>query len=477
MKYTYEKAEKSQVKLTIEFDKADWDKAINDAYYKSKGKFNVPGFRKGHVPFHVVVGMYGKEFFYEDAINIAISQNYPEILKKEKDNIYSVGDPDFSLNDVSENGVSVTAMIPVMPDIKIGSYKGIKVEKVEYNVSDDDLKAEIDRLIDRNAKEISVTDRAAQKGDITVIDYSGSIDGVKFDGGTAEKQRLELGSGAFIPGFEEQIEGMKIGEERNINVTFPENYTAPLNNKAAVFAVKLHEIIVKEKPELTDAFIKDATGEETLDAYKTKIKERMQADNDRRAQNENEDKLLSAIADTTEGDIPDAMIEHEIDSLIQQFTYRLMYQGLKYEDYLKVTNQTEEKVRESYKEQAQDRVKKQLIVNKIIELESIKAEQEEIDAKVAEQAKSVGKETEDYKKTMDPKQFEYIANEIVVDKLFKFLTENNEFTSKQVKKTTTKKTVKKVEEPAEDKPAEEVQPVKKTTQKKTTKSQKTEEKQ
>lgn len=472
MKYTYEKAEKSQIKLTIDFDKADWDKAINDAYFKNKGKFNVPGFRKGHVPFHVVVGMYGKEFFYEDAINIAITEHYPEILKKETENIYSVGDPDFSLNDVSENGVSVTAMIPVMPDIKIGSYKGIKVEKVEYNVSDDEINAEIDRLIDRNAKEISVTDRSAQKGDIVVIDYSGSIDGVKFDGGTAEKQRLELGSGSFIPGFEDQVIGMAIGEERNISVTFPEDYTAPLNGKAAVFAIKLHEIIVKEKPELTDAFVKDATGEESIDAYKAHIKKHKQEDNDRRAQNENEDKLLSAIAETTEGEIPDAMIEHEIDSLIQQFTYRLMYQGLKYEDYLKVTNQTEEKVRESYRAQAQDRVKKQLIVNKIIELESIKAEQSEIDEKVAAQAKSVGKETEEYKKTMDPKQFDYIANEIVVDKFFKFLTENNEFVAKKAeKKTTTKKTVKKAEEnlteekPAEDKSTED-KPVKKTTAKK-----------
>ena len=447
MKYTYEKAEKSQIKLTIDFDKADFEKAINDAYFKNKSKFNVPGFRKGHVPFHVVVGMYGKEFFYEDAINILISENYPEILKKESEAINSVGDPDFHLEDLSDKGVSVSALVPVMPEVTIGSYKGIKVDKVEYNVSDDEIKRELDRLIDRNSKEVSVTDREAKTGDIVVIDYSGSVDGVKFDGGTAEKQRLELGSGSFIPGFEEQVVGMKIGEEKNINVTFPEDYTAPLNGKAAVFAIKLHEIIFKEKPELTDAFVKDATGEETIEAYKEHVKKHMQEDNDRRAQNENEDKLLTAIAETTEVEIPDAMIEREIDSLIQQFTYRLMYQGLKYEDYLKVTNQTEETVRANYKDQAKDRVKKQLIVNKIIETEGIKAEQAEIDEKVAEQAKSVGKEAEEYKKTMDPRQFEYIANEIVVDKFFKFLTENNEFVkaTKAKKSTAKKSTAKKAE--------------------------------
>ena len=461
MNYTYEKAEKSCVKITIVFDKTDWDKAINDAFLKNRNKFNVPGFRKGHVPFHVIVGQYGKEFFYEDAINIAISEKYPEILKKETENIYAVGDPDFSLEKVDENGFTVTALVPVMPELNLGAYTGIKVEKVEYNVSDGDVEKEVERLADRNSKEISVNDRAAKLGDIVVIDYSGSVDGVKFEGGTAQKQRLELGSGSFIPGFEDQIVGMNIGDEKNINVTFPEDYTAELKGKDAVFAIKLHEIIVKEKPELTDEFIKETTGEETLDAYKAHVRKHMQEDNDRRAQNQNEDKLLSAIAENATVVIPDAMINGEIDNMVNQFTYRLMYQGLKYEDYLKVTNQTDEAVRESYKAQAEDRVKKQLIVNKIIETEKIKAEQEEIDAKVAEQAKSVEKDVEEYRKGMDPKQFEYIANEIVVDKLFKFLTENNEFVaekkeSKAAKPKTTKTTKKTVKDDNKEETKEEI---------------------
>ena len=219
---------------------------------------------------------------------------------------------------------------------------------------------------------------------------------------------------------------MKIDEEKDINVTFPEDYSAPLAGKAAVFAIKLHEIIVKELPEVNDEFIKEATGEETLEAYKTKIRENMQKENDKRASNETEDKLLAAIAEKTTVEIPECMIDDEVNNMVNQLSYRLMYQGLKYEDYLKVTGQTDESVRASYKEQAADRVKKQLIVNKIIELEKITATDEEIEEKIAEQAASVNKTAEEYKKTMDPRQKEYIANSIVVDKLFAFLTTNNE---------------------------------------------------
>ncbi len=426
MNYTFENFEKSQVKLSVTLDKADWEKAINDAYNQNKNKYSVQGFRKGHVPFHVICGIYGKEVFYEDAINIAISEHYPEILEKEAANIHPVGDPSFSLDDVSEDGVSFTALIPVMPEVKIASYKGIKVDKVEYNVSDEDLENDIKRLLDRNSREVSVTDRPCQNGDIVVIDYSGSVDGVKFDGGTASKQRLELGSGSFIPGFEDQVVGMQIGEDKDINVTFPEDYTAPLNGKAAVFAIHLHEILYKELPELNDEFIKDATGEESVDAYKQKTRERMQQDNDKRAQNENEDNLLNKIAEGTEVVIPDCMIDQEVNTMVQQLQYRLMYQGLKYEDYLKVTNQTDQAIRDSYKEIAASRVKKQLIVTKIVEDEKIEATQEEVDAKIEEQAKSVKKEAEEYKKTMDPRQIDYIKNSIVIDKLFNFLVNNND---------------------------------------------------
>lgn len=426
MNYTFEKQEKSQVKLTVKLDKQDWEAAILKAYQQNKGKYAIQGFRKGHVPFNVICKVYGKEAFYEDAITVAINQYYPEIMVKEAKEINVIGDPQFGLGDIGEEGIEFFAMIPVMPEVKVGQYTGIKVEKVEYNVTDEQLDAEVERVRERNAREISVTDRACQNGDIVVIDYSGSVDGVKFDGGTAEKQRLELGSGSFIPGFEDQVVGMTIGEDRDINVTFPEDYTAPLNGKAAVFAIKLHEIIVKELPEVDDDFIKEATGEESLEAFRQKTRENMQKSNDRRAKDETEDKLLTAIADQTEVEIPDVLVNNEVESMLQQFKYRLMYQGLNFETYLKVTNQTEEQIKETYRETALPRVKKQLIVGKIIELEKIEATQEEIDAKIDEQAKSVSKEPAEYRKTMDERQVEYIRNSIVVDKLFDFLTANNE---------------------------------------------------
>lgn len=425
MKYNCEKAEKSQVKITLTLEKEDWEKAIQQAYQKIKGKFNVQGFRKGKAPFHIICSQYGKDVFYEDALNLAITEYYPQVLKSEE-SINVVGDPDIKLNSFKEDEVVLDILVPVMPEIKIESYKGIKIEKVEYNVTDEDVNNDVNRLLERNSREIKVEDRACANGDTVVIDFSGSVDGKKFEGGTAEKYKLSLGSNSFVPGFEDQVCGMKIGEEKDINVKFPEDYTEELKGKDAVFAIKLHEIYVKELPELNDEFIKDATGDESVDAYKAKVRENLEKNNERRARDENEDKLLNAISEKTTVEIPDAMIETEISTMVQQLEYRLMYQGIKLADYLKMTDQTEEKLRESYKESASTRVKKQLIVNKIIELENISASQEEIDQKVAEQATSVSKDVEEYRKTMDPRQFEYIKNSIIVDKLFAFLMANND---------------------------------------------------
>lgn len=423
MKYVTEKAEKSQIKITMTIESADWEQAIKKAYEKNKSKFNIEGFRKGKAPFSVICSKYGKEVFYDDALNMAISEYYPQILAKEE-SIHAVGDPDIKLNDFGEE-IKLDILVPVMPEVVIESYKGIKIDKVEYNVTDEDVQKEVDRLLDRNSREISVTDRACKEGDTVVIDFSGSVDGVKFEGGTAEKYRLSLGSHSFVPGFEEQVEGMNIGEEKDINVKFPEDYTEELKGKDAVFAIKLHEILNKELPELNDEFIKEATGDDSVEAYKQKVRERIQKENDNRAKNETEDKLLDAIAEKTTVEIPDAMVENEVTNMLSQLEYRLMYQGIKLADYFKMTGQTEEAVRASYREIALPRVKKQLIVNKIIETENIKADQAEVDAKIAEQAKSVEKDVEEYKKTMDNRQIEYIQNSIIVDKLFEFLISNN----------------------------------------------------
>ena len=427
MKYTTKAAEKSTVKITIKFDGEEWKKALTDAYMKTRHRYAVNGFRKGKAPKNVIENAYGKTVFYEDALNLLISENYDKILEKESKKRVFVGEPEFALDKLEDDLISIIATVPVKPDAKISAYTGMKIQKFAYTVSDADVQAEIERMLDRNAKKVEITDRAAANGDIVTIDFVGTVDGVKFDGGEAEGYDLTLGSGAFIPGFEDQVVGMNIGETKDVNVTFPENYQAEsLKGKAAVFAVTLHKIQAKELPELTDEFVKEATGDETVAAYKEKTAARLQKDLDRRATDATENSILNAIAANTEVEIPQAMIEREIDSLVQRFEYQLMYQGLKLADYLDFLKVTEADFRSNYQSQAEANVKNQLIISHIIEAEKIEASEEEVDAKIAEQAASVEKEAEEYKKSMDPRQIDYIRNDVIITKLFDFLAANNE---------------------------------------------------
>ncbi len=427
MKYTTKAGEKSTVKITFKFDGEEWKEAQTKAYLKTRGKFAVNGFRKGKAPKNVIEHAYGKGVFYEDALNLLFSENYGKVIDKNEKKFTVVGDPDVSVEALSDEGVTLVASVPVKPEVKISSYKGIKIKEYAYTVKEEEVQAEIDRLLDRNARKVPVTDRAAQNGDIVNIDFVGTVDGVKFDGGEAEGFDLTLGSGQFIPGFEDQVVGMNIGDSKDVNVTFPENYQAEaLKGKPAVFAVKLNGIQGKELPELNDEFIKDATGNESVEDYKAKTVERLQKNADRRANDATENSILEAIAANAEAEIPQAMIEREIDSLVQKFEYQLMYQGLKLQDYLDFLKVTEADFRKNYEEQAKKNVLHQLIISQIIKEENLEATEEEVEEKVAEQAKSVEKEVEEYKKGMDPRQFDYIRSDIVITKLFKFLKENNE---------------------------------------------------
>ena len=425
MKYSFEKGEKSTIKVSITLTAKEWAEMLDRAYEKTKGKYQIPGFRKGHVPKSVIEQSYGKGAFYEEGINLAFSKYYYDVLEKEP-SIEPIDRPEVEIDKLDDKTLSFTATVPVKPEVKLGDYKGIKIDKVEYNVKDDDVTSEVGRLLEQHATEENVEGRPAKNGDITVIDYSGSIDGVKFDGGTAEKQNLTLGSGMFIPGFEEQVEGMNIGETKDIKVKFPDDYGAEsLKGKEAVFTVTLHEIKEKKLPELTDEFVKDKTGNETVEAYKASVKEKLEKANAQRAEREIEDNIIKAITDKSEVEIPDSLVEREIDNMVQQASYRLMYQGLKFEDYLKYTNQTMDAYREGLKDSAKDHVKTQLVIDKILTDEKIEATKEDVDAKIAEQAKSVGKDAEEYAKTVSDKQRSYIENGVVIDKLFKFLKDNN----------------------------------------------------
>lgn len=427
MKYTHKPEEKSTVKITIDFTAEEWQAAIQTAYNKTKNRFTVNGFRRGKAPRNVIENFYGKGVFYEDALNELYNENYGKILEQEKDSFTAVGEPTLSVDDMSDKGVTLSAVVPVKPDVAIETYKGIKIQEFVYNVNDEDVDAEIKKLQERNARQVEVLDRAALNGDIANIDFSGSVDGVKFEGGTGTNFDLTLGSGMFIPGFEEQVVGMKIGEERDVNVTFPENYQAEeLKGKAAVFAVKLNAIKAKELPEVNDEFIKDAAGAESVEAYKQKTRQRLQAQADKKSRDDTENSIIAAISEKATAEIPQAMIEAQIDSIMQNIEYQLMYQGLNMDGYLSYLNTTKEAFRQTYAEQAKKNVMSQLVIEKIIKLENLAATEAEIDEKIAAQAKEVEKDFEEYKKNMDVRQKAYIENDIVVTKLFDFLKKNNE---------------------------------------------------
>lgn len=426
MNYTVEAAEKSTVKVTITFSAEEWANANNEAYKQNKGKYAVNGFRKGKVPKHVLELYYGKGLFYEDALNILYSEHYGEILEKEKDNFTAVGEPALSVDDLTDEKVVLVANIPVKPDVEIEKYTGIKINAVEYNVTDADVEKEIDSVRERIAEKIEVSDRAAQMGDTVNIDFVGTVDGEAFEGGTAEGFDLTLGSHQFIPGFEEGVVGMNLGETKDVAVTFPEDYQADnLKGKAANFAVTLNKITGKQLPELDEAFAKKM-GSESVEAYTAKVRERLEKNAESRAMNETENNIITEIAKGAKAEIPQAMIDRQNEQTMQRMEYNLMYQGIRLADYLQYLNTTKEEYMKNFEEDSRRTVLHQLIVEKIIKLENITASAEEIEAKVAEQAKSVGKEAEEYKKTMDPRQFEYIESDIKVTKLFNFLRENNE---------------------------------------------------
>lgn len=431
MEYKVEKAEKSTVKISITLNKEEWDAAQVAAYNKTKGRYSLPGFRKGKVPMKMLESAYGKGIFYEEAINESFPKYYYDILEKEP-SVEAVSAPDLDIGDFSDDGITYVATVAVKPEVKIGAYTGISFVKTEYNVKDEDVDAELTRLQERNSRMVEVTDRAAENGDTVVIDYSGSVDGVKFDGGTAEKQPLTLGSNSFIPGFEEQVAGMKIGEEKDITVTFPADYHAEeLKGKEAVFAIKLHEIKKKELPEINDEFIKDAVGAESLEAYRKEVRERLEGENEKRAERELEDAMVKKIAESAEVEIPDALIENQAESMVKDMEYRLMYQGLRMEDYLRYVGKTKEEYQKEFIPQATEIVKQQLVIDKIITEQKLEATEEDVEKRIEEMAAETNMAVPDYKKHMQAKQMDYVKNDVIVKKLFAYLKANNAITAKK----------------------------------------------
>ncbi|MDE5548229.1 MAG: trigger factor [Clostridia bacterium] len=457
MKYEVATAEKSTVKITMTFSHDEWVAANDKAYLANRKRYSVNGFRKGKAPKHVLELYYGKGLFYEDALNGLFSEHYGTVLQEKSKEFTAVGDPTLSVEDLSDEKVVLVAVTPVKPDVKIGQYKGIKINKFEYTVTDADVDADIESTRERIAEKGEATGRPAQFKDIAKIDFVGKVDGKEFDGGSAKGFDLTLGSHQFIPGFEEQVVGMNVGETKDIPVTFPEDYQAEdLKGKPAVFTVTLHKLTESKLAPLDDAFAKKL-GSENMTAYRAKVKERLERNAASRSRNETENAIITEIAKTATAEIPDAMIEKQEDASMQRMEYNLSYQGIRLEDYLAYIGTTRDEYKKNFEEEARRTVLNQLIVEKLIEVEKITASAKEIDAKVKEQAASVGKDAESYKKTMDPRQLEYIEGDIKVTKLFDFLMANNEMVlfkdeKPAAKNPAAKKTAEKTES-AEEKPA------------------------
>ena len=412
----------NEVKLEITIEAEKFDEAIKKVYFKSAKYFNIPGFRKGKAPMQIVEKYYGKEIFYEDAFNEVVPEEFEKALKE--NNIEAVSRPDIDITQIGKGqDLIFTAIVQTKPEAELGKYKGIEIKKIEYNVTDHDIEHELGHMQEKNSRLVSIDDRAVENGDITVIDFEGSVDGVPFEGGKAEKHELEIGSGAFIPGFEDQIIGMKIDEEKDIKVKFPEEYfSKDLAGKDAVFKVKLHEIKKKELPALDDEFAKDVSEFDTLDELKKSIREKIETQNAERVKYETQDAVIKAVCENTKVDIPSGMIELETDNMLKDIETRLSYQGLKLDQYFKMMGKTEEEVRKEYEPQAIEAIKSRLTLEAVIAKEKIVASDEEIDEKIKEMAKNYGKKEEEIKDNENIRN--YIKQGIESEKAINFLVDN-----------------------------------------------------
>ena len=438
--------------LTITIDGEKFREAIKEAYKKNVKKINVPGFRKCKAPLHIIETYYGAEVFFEDALNLLYNDVVEEAITES--GLKVINDKmDFDMVSISkEDGVEFKVTVTTYPEITLGEYKGLKAEKVIAKVEDSEIDAQINAMADRNARMVAVEDRAAAMGDTVVIDFEGFKDGVAFDGGKAEGHTLELGSGQFIPGFEDQIVGHNIGDEFDIVVTFPEEYGAEdLAGKEATFKIKLHEIKLRELPEIDDEFAKDVSEFDTLDALKADLKAKALERKTKANEEEMENDLVQQIVDGIKGEIPEAMFENRLNQSVEEFAYRLQSQGLDLQTYLKYTNASIDDFKASFRPQAEAQVKFRLALEKIVEVENIVADEKDINEQYEKMAKDYGMEVDAVKAAVPAEE---IAKDLAVGKAIDFVKENAVITEVEAKT-----------EKAEKKPAAKKAAAKKTTKK------------
>ncbi len=423
MSIKIEKTENNnELKLEFTIEAKKFDEGMKKVYAKSAKYINIPGFRKGKAPMAIVEKHYGPEIFYEDTFNEIVPEEYERELKE--NNIEAVSKPEIDVKQMGKGqDLIFTAVVQTKPEVKLGKYKGIQLNKVEYNVSDEDINHELGHMADRNSRLVTVENRAVEDGDITVIDFEGFVDGKAFEGGKAENYELTIGSKTFIPGFEEQIIGMKVDEEKNIKVKFPEEYfSEELKGKDATFKVKLHEIKKKELPELNDEFAKDTSEFDTLEELKNSIKEKLENENANKAKYEMEDNAIKAVTESAEVEIPSGMIETEIDNMVKDMEARLSYQGIKLDQYLQMVGKTMEEFRKENEETAKTSVKTRLTLEAIVKAENIDAKEEDVNKKIEEMANMYGKTAEELKAN---EQFvTYVKDSLKNEEVIDFIINN-----------------------------------------------------
>ena len=413
----------NEVKFEITVEAAKFEDAMKKVYFKSAKYFNIPGFRKGKAPMQIVEKYYGPEIFYEDAFNEVAQEALEEAVEENKLDVVSRPEVDVKQMEKGKDLI-FTVVMQTKPEAEVSKYKGIEIKKVEYNVTDEDVEHELHHMQEHNSRLISVDDRAVESGDTTTIDFEGSVDGVPFEGGKAENYDLEIGSNTFILGFEDQIIGMKIDEEKDVKVKFPEEYfSKELAGKDAVFKVKLHEIKKKELPELDDEFAKDVSEFDTLDELKADIKAKQEKQNEEKAKYETQDAVIKALCEKTKVEIPSGMVEMEVENMLKDFEQRLAYQGLNLEQYFKMMGKTEEEVKKEYEPQAIEGIKSRLALEAVIKAEKIEATDKEVEDKMKEMAKNYGKENdEEFLKNENVKN--YIKQGLESEKAIDFLVKN-----------------------------------------------------
>lgn len=425
-----EQVEKNVVKLTIEVDAATFEEGMQKSFKKNANQFSVQGFRKGKAPRHIVERLYGEYVLYDDAVNFVIPDAYDKAV--EELNLTPVDRPEVDVEQIG-NGQNLifTATVTVKPEVVLGEYKAVKVKKAKYPVTDADVDAEIQKTVEQNSRLVSVTDRPVKEQDTAYIDFEGFVDGVAFEGGKGENYPLVIGSGSFILGFEEQLIGAEIGQDVDVNVTFPEEYhSAELQGKAAVFKCKVNEIKYKELPTLDDEFVQDISEFDTLDAYKADVKDKLEKEAKEKADRENENNIIAKVTENAEIDLPQVMIDRQIDAHIRDIEQRLMYQGMQLDQYLAMIGQTRDDMKKQFAENSEKEVRAQLTIEAISKAEAIEATEEEMDAKIAEMAESYKKTVEEMKNMFTDEDYAYFKDQIVYEKTIAFLVKNAKLTAR-----------------------------------------------